>query len=140
MNYNPTVPKKYLYLVSGIMWFAVGLMLMNFARTWIAVYAGEHRWIFVMAGIVLGLAIHHFGFLRVVDKNLSRIDPMADRPGLFSFMSVKSYLLVIIMMTMGIMLRRSALPRQYLAIIYTGIGLALALSSIRYFRYFFKQH
>ena len=32
-----------------------------------------------------------------------------------------------------------SLPKQYLSIIYTGIGLALLLSSIRYFRMFFKS-
>jgi hypothetical protein len=38
------------------------------------------------------------------------------------------------MVTMGITLRHSPIPKQYLSVIYTGIGLALFLSSIRYFR------
>jgi hypothetical protein len=50
-------------------------------------------------------------------------------------MTWKSYLIVAVMVTMGIMLRHSSIPKQYLSIMYIGIGTALILSSIRYFRY-----
>jgi hypothetical protein len=53
-------------------------------------------------------------------------------------MSGKSYLIVIIMISMGIALRHSSIPKRYLSILYNGIGLALFLSGIRYFRFFFK--
>jgi hypothetical protein len=53
---------------------------------------------------------------------------------IFAFISWKSYLLVVLMALLGVLLRHSSLPRQYLAIIYIGIGLALVLSSIRYLR------
>ena len=38
------------------------------------------------------------------------------------------------MIALGITLRRSPLPNQYLSIVYLGIGLALILSGFRYFR------
>jgi len=90
---------------------------------------------FVAGGIVLGLIIHHFGFLKVVDKNLGRLSEMEGKRCVFSFMSWKSYLLVAIMMTLGITLRHSGIPKLYLVVPYSGIGLALFLSSIRYFRF-----
>jgi hypothetical protein len=42
------------------------------------------------------------------------------------------------MVSMGIALRHSSIPKHYLSILYNGIGLALFLSGIRYFRFFFK--
>ncbi len=47
----------------------------------------------------------------------------------------ENYLTVIIMVSMGIALRHSRIPKQYLSIIYNEIGLALFLSGIRYLRH-----
>jgi len=58
---------------------------------------------------------------------------------LISFISWKSYLIIIIMVTLGVLLRHSEIPKHYLAILYTGIGLALILSSVRYMRVFFRE-
>jgi hypothetical protein len=52
-------------------------------------------------------------------------------------MTWRSYIIVVIMVSMGITLRHSSIPKQYLSILYNGIGLALFLSGIRYFRFFF---
>jgi hypothetical protein len=41
------------------------------------------------------------------------------------------------MVSMGIALRHSAIPKQYLSILYNGIGLALFLSGTRYLRFFY---
>ncbi len=86
-------------------------------------------------GFVLALLIHHFGFLRIVDRNLGRILPMEGRRCLFSFMPWKSYILVMVMMLGGFLLRHSILPKSYLALLYLAIGTALMLSSVRYLRY-----
>ena len=83
--------------------------------------------------------VHHFGFLKIVDKNIARILPENEKRCIFSFMPWKSYLIIPIMITMGTILRHSAIPKQYVAILYTGIGLALILSSVRYVRVFLKE-
>ena len=132
-KYKPKVPRKALFLIAGIMWCGVGIMLSSMAYGWLTAYEG-HAWIFAASGIIAALVIHHFGFLRIVDRNLGRISKLPDRPCAFSFISWKSYLIILIMVAMGITLRHSSIPKQYLSVIYIGIGLALFLSSIRYFR------
>ena len=82
------------------------------------------------------MIIHHFGFLKIVDKNLDRIKPMQEKPCAFAFLSWRNYLIIGVMMTLGITLRHSSMPKTYLSVIYIAIGLSLFLSSIRYFRYF----
>lgn len=122
--------------IAGVMWSGVGVMLTMMAVRWLSAYPG-HAWLFAVTGITAALVIHHFGFLKVVDKNLGRISRLSPKPCAFSFISWKSYLLIIVMMSMGIALRHSPIPRQYLSVLYLGIGMALVLSSIRYFRNLF---
>ena len=109
-------------------------MLNSFAIGWLVQFEGPDAWIYPAIGFLAALVIHHFGFLRVVDKNLRRISKMEEKTCVFAFMSWKSYLIVLVMVGMGIGLRHSSIPKQYLAVLYIGIGLALFLSSIRYFR------
>ena len=90
-------------------------------------------------GFILALAVHHLGFLKIVDHNLERIMEMDTKQCLFAFITWKSYLIIILMVTMGVLLRHSEIPKHYLAILYTGIGLALILSSVRYMRVFFRE-
>jgi len=133
-KFKPSVRKEVLLFIAGLLWIMVGLLLLRYAAGWLAEPEGRFRWILVAAGTGAALIIHHFGFLRVVDKNLGRILPMEGGRCVFSFMSWKSYLLVAVMMGMGILLRFSPLPETWLSMLYLAIGLALILSSIRYFR------
>lgn len=133
---KPAVPKKLLLVLAGVMWCGVGIMLTAMAVHWLYIFPGN-PWFFAIPGFLAAMIIHHFGFLKIVDKNLGRIERLPGKPCVFSFISWKSYLIIIIMVSMGILLRHSPLPKQYLSILYLGIGLALFLSSIRYFRNLF---
>jgi hypothetical protein len=135
---NPTVDKKILVLLAGLMWCGVGIMLICFALTWLSHYNGEGKVLLYMAGFLIAMPIHHFGFLKIADKNLKRLLPLTEKKCVFAFMTWRSYFIVVIMVSMGIGLRHSSIPKQYLSILYNGIGLALFLSGIRYFRFFFR--
>ena len=141
-HYKPGVDKNILLLLSFFVWVAVGTMLLTYVYTWLEMPWVHHPLIFVGIGFCVALIIHHFGFLRLVDKNLGRIIPMEGKRCVFSFMTWKSYLIVVVMVTLGTVLRHSTIPKTYLSIVYTGIGLSLILSSIRYLRFFLKavQH
>lgn len=134
---NPAVDKKILVLLAGSMWCGVGVMLISLAIRWLIIYNGPVKWIFSISGFMAALPIHHFGFLKIADKNLNRLLPLSEKRCIFSFMTWRSYIIVLIMVSMGIALRHSQLPKEYLSILYNGIGLALFLSGIRYFRFFF---
>jgi hypothetical protein len=135
---NPAVDKKILVLLAGVMWCGIGIMLICFAVTWLDRYNGKGKWLLYAAGFLGAMPIHHFGFLKIADKNLKRLLPLTEKKCVFAFMTWKSYLVVLIMVSMGIGLRHSSIPKQYLSILYNGIGLALFLSGIRYFRFFFR--
>jgi len=137
-KFTPLVDKRILVLLSGLMWCGVGVMLIIFAVSWLSPYNGKEQLFFYSAGFLTAMPIHHFGFLKIADKNLNRLLPLTEKKCLFSFMTWKSYIIVLIMVSMGIALRHSSIPKRYLSILYNGIGLALFLSGIRYFRFFFQ--
>jgi hypothetical protein len=128
---KPAVGKSVLLFAAAFVWIAAGTMMLALAYTWLHQSASKAP---LFAGILAALLIHHFGFLKIADKNLARIIPMEGRQCLFSFMSWKSYLLVAFMIGMGAVLRLSPVPKAYLSVVYIAIGLALILSSVRYLR------
>jgi len=136
MKFRPAVDKKVLVLLASLMWCGVGIMLIGYSVSWLVSLSLEDQLIFGSVGFIAALPIHHFGFLRIADKNLKRLLPLTEKKCLFSFMTWKSYLIVPVMVSMGILLRHSPLPKSYLSIIYIGIGFGLFLSGIRYFRFF----
>jgi hypothetical protein len=137
-KYDPAVDKRILIALSGLLWSIVGLMLCSLAFKWLSQLTLNNTIWFGAAGIVLSLLIHHFGFLKLVDRNIERIISKEGKVCIFAFQPWKSYLIITFMIGMGMILRHSPLPKPYLSIIYVGFGGAMILSSIRYHRIFFK--
>jgi hypothetical protein len=138
-KWKPAVPASVLVLTAGTIWLGTGIMLDSLAANWLgdkppAVILG-----YLSVGFFCAMVIHHFGFLGVADKNLQRILPMEGRRCLFSVFPWKSYILVFIMISLGRLLRHAPISKPHLAILYSGIGTALILSSFRYFRFFLKM-
>ena len=138
-KYKPAVHKNILVFLAGIVWASVGVMLMFLAFSWLSKISNKSVYVFAGAGVLFALLVHHFGFLKIVDKNLKRILPMDEKKCAFAFIPWKSYLIIAVMITVGMTLRHSAIPKPYLAVLYIGIGLALLLSSVRYVRVFFRE-
>ncbi|MDA3898816.1 MAG: hypothetical protein PF482_21965 [Desulfobacteraceae bacterium] len=137
-KFKPAVTKTVLIFLAGLTWACVGTMLLSLAFSWLSTVSRTTFYSFGTTGVVFALMVHHFGFLKIVDKNLDRILPMDEKKCLFAFIPWKSYLTITVMIIMGAILRHSAIPKQYLAILYTTIGLSLILSSVRYIRTFFQ--
>ena len=137
-KFDPAVDKKFLIALSGIIWSIVGIALCALAVSWLSEATSYNTLLLGGAGILLSLLIHHFGFLKLVDRNIERIISKSGKVCIFAFQPWKSYLIILIMIGMGMFLRQSSLPKPYLAIIYIGFGGAMLLSSLRYHRNFFK--
>jgi len=133
-EYKPAVNKTILILIAGIVWMLVGLMLSRLAIVWWQSYTGSFLILFIFIGLVLGVVKGYYIFTRVVNTNIQRIAQLNRVNFILAFISVKTYLLIIGMMILGILLRNSIIPKQYLAIIYLGVGLAMIISSYPYFK------
>ena len=130
---KPAVDKRVLIMLSGITWSIVGIFLCVLALYWLSEADASSIVPYGLAGTIAALLIYYFGFSRLVDKNTKRILSKNGKVCIFAFQAWKNYLLVAVMVGMGFALRRSPLPRQYLAIIYLGFGGAMILSSLRYY-------
>ncbi len=137
-KFTPAVDKSILVLLAGIMWCGVSVMLVRYAVTWLSPLRTGQKVLYYTIGYLIAVPIHLFGFSRIAEKNLNRLMPVNVKRCVFAFMSWKSYIIVLIMVSMGISLRHSSLPKQYLSIVYNSIGLALFLSGLKYLKFFFK--
>ncbi len=136
---KPAVQKHWLLLISGIIWSGVGILLIRIAFRWIPKFTlMEKIWV-LGGGILLGLAIAFFGFSIVVKKNIKRIESYINAVCVFAFQEWKSYVLIVVMISMGIFLRNTTLiARQLVAPVYVSIGLAMFLDSFLYYKSFRK--
>ena len=136
---TPAVDKRVLLFLAGMLWILVGIYLLRLAWGWLFQPGVDSAHFYAAAGVFAALIVHHFGFLKIVDRNLGRILPMEGKRCVFSFMPWKSYFLVAVMIAMGTALRHSSIPKPWLSVVYTAIGLSLCLSSIRYLRILLSQ-
>jgi len=89
----------------------------------------------VLIALVAGFLKGHFVFSKLAQKNIRRIYELAphkEKVCIFAFQAAFSYLLIIGMITLGILLRFSPIPREYLAIVYLAIGIGLLYASVQY--------
>jgi len=131
----PAARRETLVLVAGIVWSLVGLTLVSVAVAWLF-SSPRYAVILMLGGAVAGYAIYRFGFSHLARQNLVRIyaqAPQKDKVCVFAFQNIRSYFLIVIMMSLGYGLRHSGIPKTYLAPIYIAIGLALTLSSLLYY-------
>jgi hypothetical protein len=83
--------------------------------------------------VALGVVKSRYLLDRVARKAVVRIHERG-RACFFGFFSWKSWFFVIVMMGGGILLRRSTLPKDVLAVLYVGVGTGLALADRIFWR------
>ncbi len=135
---KPAVTKLWLIALAGLVWTGVGVMLCRLAYVWLAVVHGGVATRFALFGGVMAIVAYYFGFSKIARKNIKRLGLLTEKTCVFAFQTWKGYLIIGLMITLGAVLRNSAIPKQYLAIIYTAIGGAIFLSSWHYYGLLWK--
>ena len=130
---KPAVSEKWLLVLAGAVWTTIGMMLCRLSFMWLELVPWRVIVSHGLVGLALAYIISRFGFSYVAQKNINRICINSGKRCIFSFQAWRSYLLVVVMITLGIILRNSPIPKHYLSILYTAIGGALLISSFRYY-------
>jgi hypothetical protein len=133
---EPAVTRRTLLLTAASLWTLAGLILILRAAFWLP-DAGLWVLPIVVASVGIGLLKGWLVFARIARKNVERIralSPHKPKICVFAFQAIQSYLIVIAMVTIGILLRLSPIPRLWLAAIYLAIGAALEWSSWVYWK------
>ena len=138
---KPGLPKPWLHLLAGLIWSGVGIYLNFLASGWIKPLSVGQAILFVFGGVLLAAAIAKFGFSKMANKNIHRVESLeSEKPCLFAFQKWSSYPLVAFMIGLGIFLRlHSPIPKPYLATLYIGIGGGLFLPSLLYYRHIWRE-
>ncbi|MBI5217832.1 MAG: hypothetical protein HY958_02755 [Bacteroidia bacterium] len=133
-KYKPSVPKKHLLIIASSAWFIGGGILM--LKGIFYLFFESDRFIFeILLGIILGLAFYYFLFSKISIRHINRIFSLnISRPCLFSFFDIKSYVLMCIMISSGILLRKfDIINHEALYTFYVVMGTPLLLSALRFF-------
>lgn len=128
------VGRRARFAIAGVVWTAVGMLLVGYTVVWLAPVALMLEVEFAAAGLVVSWIFFQFVFAGIVRKNIARIDAGPERASAWAFQNWRSYLVTIFMVGLGITLRHSSLPKPWLAVVYEGIGVALLLTSLMYHR------
>ena len=136
---KPGIPKPYLLFVAGMVWtFAGGMLLWRGIS--MLLQTNELLWWKITASVGMGILFYMVVFSKLSLKHVRRIIRLqSDRPFLFAFFNLKSYLLMVVMMSFGIALRMTGIvPVHYLSFFYIGMGTPLFLSAFRFYYYGFN--
>lgn len=121
------IPKNYLLLVAGLVWFAAGVNIIR-----IGITVSDRKWspLAVAAALAVFGLFYGLIFHRLIRKHTVRITGYdQNRIHILRFFDVKSYCIMAGMMTFGILLRRSQLwPAHCIRTFYTGLGASLLMA------------
>jgi len=130
---NPALSKKWLLVLAGVMWTGVGILLLQYAIRWLSHPISTISILLGMLGLIISIAVNRLMFSRLATKNIKRILSSKDKACVFSFQAWTGYLIVPIMITFGLIMRNSAIPKPYLAVVYAAIGGGLFQASLMYY-------
>jgi hypothetical protein len=134
ISLTPRVSKHYLLLIAAFVWTFAGGMLLVRGYSFLTAFPA-FRALKILGCLLGGLVFFKLLFAKISAKHVLRIQGMPiDRPCLFSFFNVKSYLMMGIMISSGILLRKSGvISAEYLSLIYITMGIPLLMSSFRFY-------
>jgi len=132
------ISRHWLFLIAGVVWTGVGIFLWSQALLWSAGLTVPAEMIFLGTSVIIAAAGYRFGFSAVVKKNVDRIHALPGRVNPLSFTGKRGYIMIVLMITVGTLLRNSALPKVYLSIPYASMGGVLLLGSVSFYHNFLE--
>lgn len=122
--------KRGLILLNAALWGFAGYKILSKGLP--ALFANHNLWVVVLCLLIAAgfLAM----FRKVSGKYVTRIQNLEGTHfPFYKFMSVKGYILIAFMMSLGIIASRiPGMPEAFFAAFYPGLGSGLLLGSIRY--------
>ena len=134
-QFKPAVSRRTLLLIAGCVWcLAGGSLTIRALKELIAIH--QYLLLELGIGLVLGIGFYVALFAAISRKHIGRIERIAaDRPCLFAFFNVRSYIMMVAMIAAGITLRRlHIVDPRLLFTFYLVMGIPLLIAASRFFR------
>ena len=128
---NKMVKNKTLLLIAGFVWMIAGF---NIVRIGILAYLNNFSIINILFSTLLFIIFWFMIFNRLVNKHTIRIKQYIEEKQYFwMFFDLKSFFIMAFMMTFGIIIRTfNLMPEIFIAVFYTGLGIALSLAGTKF--------
>lgn len=125
------VKKNTLLLLAAVVWSVAGF---NILRLGIIAYTPFVRLINFVLSLLVFSVFQKFIFGKLVTKHTKRIYEYKEERKLFlCFFDIKSFIIMAVMMTGGILIRSYGLaPERFIAVFYTGLGAALFMAGLMF--------
>jgi hypothetical protein len=130
------VERYRLITMAGLIWFIMGCVLVTMAMYWYRA-SPDALLLGLFIGSIFGPVLHRLKVKDLALMNVQRMRSMlpdANRLPLVEVQSRRTYIIIALMIVMGSVLRRSSMPRLYLAPGYLVMGIALIMASGQYFK------
>ena len=127
-RFKPGVNRQTHLFMSAVLWTGIGLLLLAKGVFRLSQLTDWQASIVVLAGLI-GSFKAYFILDKAARRGIDRILTFKEGTCLGAVYSVKTWILVLCMMGMGVILRNSSLPVYLLCFLYITIGWALLLSS-----------
>lgn len=130
------VSKRTLLFIAAFVWTFAGGMLLFKGISLFVVYQ-EMFILRVVLGIIGGFLFYVFIISKISQKHIDRIRTNEkDKSFVLSFFDLKSYFLMFIMISMGILIRKSGIISPvYFSVFYITMGIPLLISSILFYKF-----
>ena len=134
------VNRQFLLITAGIVWIIAGT---NILRIGIVTWMNSTQdWMFKIGeATVVFLLFFVFIFRKLYYKHTRRIEEKKeDKNCPFSFLDVKSWIMMVFMIALGITIRSlHLLPESFISVFYTGLSIALILTGILFICYWWQK-
>ena len=134
------VNRQILLIIAGTVWIIAGGNILRIGIvTWMN---NSHDWMFKIGeATIVFLLFFVLIFKRLYYKHTRRIEQKKEtRNCHFSFFDVKSWIIMIFMISLGITIRSfHLLPESFISVFYTGLSIALILTGILFIRYWWLK-
>ena len=126
------VNKQILLITAGAVWITAGINILNNSQDWMF-KIGEATVVFLLFFILIFKRLYYKHTRRIEEKKKTRNCP-------FSFFDVKSWIIMIFMISLGITIRSfHLLPDSFISVFYTGLSIALILTGMLFIRYWWLK-
>ena len=131
---KPSVSKHNLLFIAGLAWTTAGGILGGRGLSYLLQH-GQHLGWRIAGGLVFGMIFYVLLFAKISRKHIKRIHGLnIPYPCAFSFFNFRGYIMMAVMITGGIMLRRfDMINKEWLYNFYVTMSVPLLVSAGRFY-------
>jgi len=127
-RFKPGASRSTHLFMTAVLWTTIGLLLLAKGAYRLS-FIADRQLLIVLPAILVGSLKAYFILDKSARRGIQRILTFKDGTCLGAVYSVKTWIVVLCMMVMGVILRNSSLPIALLSFLYITIGWALLMSS-----------